>query len=32
VVLLLALISAPFRYWGTRRRRDAADERYDRTY
>jgi hypothetical protein len=32
VVLLLAIISAPFRYWGSRRRAAAADERYDRTY
>jgi hypothetical protein len=32
VVLVLALISAPFRYWGARRRATAADERYDRTY
>lgn len=32
VVLVLALISAPFRYWGSRRRAAAADERYDRTY
>jgi hypothetical protein len=31
VVLVLALISAPFRYWGARRRA-AVDERYDRTY
>jgi hypothetical protein len=32
VVLLLAIISAPFRYWGSRRRAAAVDERYDRTY
>jgi Domain of unknown function (DUF6458) len=30
VVLILAIISAPFRYWG--RRRTTVDERYDRTY
>jgi uncharacterized protein DUF6458 len=32
VVLVLALISAPFRYWGARRRAATVDERYDRTY
>jgi Domain of unknown function (DUF6458) len=32
VVLVLALISAPFRYWGSRRRAATVDERYDRTY
>jgi hypothetical protein len=31
VVLVLAIISAPFRYWGMRRRA-AADDRYERTY
>jgi cytochrome bd-type quinol oxidase subunit 2 len=30
VVLILALISAPFRYWGMRRR--TTVDRYDRTY
>jgi hypothetical protein len=32
VILVLALISAPFRYWGSRRRAATVDERYDRTY